>query len=82
MLSEYPKTTQDALFKLFFGNILICDPIRFSRGLTNLGPGGGGGVDVTLFALTRRHLLIGSCHNPRLEFTMIDLGQNNMLVKI
>ena len=50
MLSEYPKTTHDALSKPFFGNIHICDPIRFSCRLTNLGPGGGGGVDGTLFA--------------------------------
>ena len=50
MLSKYPKTTHDALSKPFFGNIHICDPIRFFFGPTNLGPGGGGGVDVTLFA--------------------------------
>ena len=50
MLSKYPKTTHDAMSKPFFGNIHNCDPIRLFFDPTNLGPGGGGGEDVTLFA--------------------------------
>ena len=78
MLSEYSKTTQDALLKAFFGNIHICAPFEVATKPWSRRRRAG----CVSFCCDRRHLLIGSCHNSRLEFTMIDLGQNNMFVKI